>query len=80
MTEFGKWLGIANGQEMLFDILKENINKEQARAAVTTYCIMFGVQVDTFAWDDLINKIYDHYNSWFDDKDEMDMYMCELIV
>lgn len=79
MTEFGRWLGTENGISMLNEILK-NCTKEQARAAVTTYCILFGIEVDTLQWDNLMTWIWECYNSWFEEFDEMDMYMCELLV
>lgn len=79
MTEFGKWLGAENGKEMLCAVF-DNCTKEQARAAVTTYCCIFGIEVDTKQWDDLMWWIYDCYNSWFNDFDEMDMFMCENLV
>ena len=79
MTEFGRWLGTENGKSMLNEILKD-CTKEQARAAVTTYCIIYDVNVDQRPWDELMRWIWDYYNSWFDEFDEMDMYMCELLV
>lgn len=79
MTSFGKWLGAYNGKEMLSAVF-DNCTKEQARAAVTTYCCIFGIEVDTKQWDDLMWWIYDCYNSWFNDFDEMDMFMCENLV
>lgn len=79
MTEFGRWLGAENGKLMLIAVFN-NCTKEQARAAVTTYCCIFGIEVDTKQWDDLMRWIYDFYNSWFNDFDEMDMFMCENLV
>lgn len=79
MTEFGRWLGTENGKSMLHEILKY-CTKEQARAAVTTYCILFRIEVDTLQWDELMTWIWEYYNSWFDEFDEMDMYMSELLV
>lgn len=79
MTEFGRWLGTENGKSMLHEILK-NCTKEQARAAVTTYCIIYDINVDQRPWDELMRWIWDYYNSWFEEFDEMDMYMCELLV
>lgn len=80
MTEFGKWLGKSNGLTMVCDVLEQDVTQEQARAAVTTYCILFGVEVDTADWDYLINHIWTYYNSWFDDIDELDMFMCQDLV
>ena len=79
MTSFGKWLGEENGKQMLSAVF-DYCTKEQARAAVTTYCCIFGIEVDTKQWDDLMRWIYDCYNSWFNDFDEMDMFMCENLV
>lgn len=80
MTDFGKYIGKHNGLEMLADCFSEDITKEQARACITTYCIIFGVEVDTAEWDSLIDWAFDNYNSWFDTCNEMDEFMCELIV
>ena len=79
MTDFGKWLGKENGKTMLSTVF-ENCTKEQARAAVTTYCIIFGIQVDTMEWDELMRWILDYYNSWFDGFYELDGFMCENLV
>ena len=79
MTEFGRWLGTENGISMLNEILK-NCTKEQARAAVTTYCIIYDINVDQRPWDELMRWIWKYYNSWFEEFDEMDMYMSELLV
>ena len=80
MTSFGKWLGKENGKTMLAEIFTDNCTKEQARAAVTTYCIIFGIIVDLKDWDELIRWIWNNYNVWFDTIDEMDMFMCENLV
>ena len=80
MTEFGKWLGESNGLAMVCDVLEQGVTQEQARAAVTTYCILFGIEVDTAKWDYLINHIWTYYNSWFDNIDELDMFMCQDLV
>lgn len=74
------WLGESNGQTILYDILTSDVTKEQARATVTTYCILFDIIVDTNRWDNLIQVIWDYYNSWFDSKEELDNYMCGLLV
>lgn len=79
MTSFGKWLGAENGKQMLSAVF-DYCTKEQARAAVTTYCCIFGIEVDTKQWDELMCWIWDCYNSWFNDFDEMDMFMCENLV
>lgn len=77
---FAEWLGESNAKSGLFEILNSDISKEQARAAVTTYCIMFDINVDTKEWDDLMWEIYEFYNSWFTNFDEMDNFMAELLV
>ena len=79
-TSFGKWLGKSNGMDMLSDILKEDITMEQARAAVTTYCILFGIAVDTREWVELMQWIFECYNCWFDTFDDMNNFMCELLI
>lgn len=78
--KFGEWLGENNGKSGLFEILNSDVTKEQARAAVTTYCVLFDIEVDTRRWDELMREIYEFYNSWFDDFDEMDGFMCGLLV
>lgn len=81
MTSFGEWLGESNGKTMLADIGKQhNITKEQFRAAITTYCILFDVNVDTSRWDELMHEMFHGYNSWFNNFAEFDMYMCKLLV
>jgi hypothetical protein len=80
MTPFGKWFGESNGRNMLADVFNTDCTKKQARAAVTTYCILFGIEVDTWEWDKLISWIDEDYNCWFDSRDELDMFMCEDLV
>lgn len=80
-TSFGKWLGISNGKSMLADIFCEGVSEQQARAAVITYCLLFGIEVDTKEWDDLIRWIFDNYMSWdFRSIDDFDLYMSEVLV
>ena len=80
MTEFGRWLGQSNGDEMLSTVLRNDCTKEQARAAITNYCIIFGINVDTKEWDDLIRWAYDTYNCWFNNYNEFDNFMCADLV
>ena len=80
MTEFGKWLGNSNGLSMVCDVLSQDVTQEQARAAVTTYCILFGVEVDSARWDYLMNHIWTCFNCWFNDFDEMVNFMCKDLV
>jgi len=77
--EFGKWLGKSNADTMLGELLRD-ATREQARAAVTVYCMLLDIDVDTRAWDDLMRDIFILYNSWFDNEDEMDNYMAEHLV
>ena len=79
MTEFGRWLGKENGKELLRAVFAD-CTKEQARAALTTYCIIFDIEVDTVEWDDLIRWMEKNWNSWFEDKDDFDLYMSALLV
>lgn len=79
-TPFGNWLGESNGINILSDIFNTNCTKKQARAAVTTYCILFGIEVDTREWDELISWIDGCYNYWFNSTDELDEFMCEDLV
>ena len=77
--EFGRWLGKENGKVMLSEVFRD-CTKEQARAAVTTYCKIFGVKDDSDEWCNLMKWIFDFYNSWFDTFYEMDDYMRELVA
>ena len=79
MTSFGKWLGAENGKQMLSAVF-DDCTVDQAKNAVTTYCIIFGIEVDTKQWDDLMDWIWEHWNSWFDTKETMDMFMCRDLV
>lgn len=79
MKQFAKYLGKNNADTMLAELL-ENATKEQARAAVTVYCMLLDIEVDTIDWDYLIRDLFFTYNSWFDDMEEMDDYMAELLV
>ncbi len=79
-TSFGNWLSESNGRDMLSDIFNTGCTKKQARAAITTYCILFGIEVDTREWDELISWIDDCYNCWFNSKDDLDEFMCEDLV
>lgn len=79
MTDFGKFLGKENGKTMLTEVLKD-CTVEQARSAVTTYCMIFGIEVDSKEWDELIRWIDENYNNWFDSRDELDDYLCVNLV
>ena len=76
---FGEWLGKENGKTMLAEVFKDG-TVNQAKAAITTYCCIFDIEVDTREWDELIRWTYDYYNSWFDTYDEFDAYMCADLV
>lgn len=80
ITDFGKWLGEENGKQMVREIFSTDCTKEQARAAVTTYCLIFDIEVDTAKWDALIQELYEHYDCWFDSLEDIDEYMSELLV
>ena len=80
MTEVGKWLGKENGKGLIREVARTGATKEQFRAAITTYCILFGVEVDTFEWDELILRLYTDWNIWFENLDDFDNYMAELLV
>ncbi len=77
---FGKWLGKSNGMAMLADIFQNGCTKSQAKAAVTTYCLLFDVKPDTDEWNDLMKWIYDHYNCWsdFQTVDDIGDYMSYM--
>ena len=79
MSNFGEWFGEYNGKNMLAAVLPD-ATKEQARAVITTYCMIFDIEVDTKGWDDLMVYVYNCWNCWFNSIDEMDSYMCELII
>ena len=79
MKNFVKWLGKHNADIMLANLLTD-ATKEQARCAVTVYCMLLDIEVDTIEWDYLIRDLFFTYNSWFDDMEEMDKYMSEYLV
>lgn len=68
-------------EEAMIKILSDyNTTRQQARAAVTTYCIIAKIEVDTAEWDKLIGRIYEHYNSWFESIEGMDAYFAQDLV
>ena len=79
MTSFGKWLGAENGKTMLAEVFAD-CTVDQAKAAITTYCIIFGIEIDTNQWDNLMDWVWTYWNSWFDTKETMEMFMCENLV
>lgn len=79
MSEFGRWLGKENAKTMVFEIMKD-CSKEQALSAVTTYCMILDVEVDTREWDELMREVWTDYNSWFDSFDEMENFFCQYLV
>ena len=72
---FADYIGYDNGKSMVFELLSKDITKEQAKDIITTFCILFDVEPDTRSWDDLLRDVFDYYNSWFDDFDEMDLFL-----
>ena len=81
MTRFGEWLGKENGKEMLASVFTDySCTEEQARAAITTYCVLFDINVDTSEWDELMKYMYEYYNLWFDTFEEFDGFMCGLLI
>lgn len=81
MIRFAEWLGESNGKDMLCELLAQyETTQDQAVACVTTYCLMFDIKVDTKKWDELIDYLYKHYNSWYDTKEEMDGDMCRFLI
>jgi len=77
--EFGEWLGKENGLTMLGEIFRKG-TVNQAKAAITTYCCIFGIDVDTAEWEKLMQWTYENYNCWFDSYEELDAYMCTDLV
>lgn len=75
-----KQLSESKGKNVLYKILEDGISKEQARAAITTFCILSDYEVDTANWDILIWDIWKHHNYWFNTIEEMDNYFAELLV
>lgn len=78
ITEFGKWLGKENAKAMISDLSDRSAH--HFRAAITVYCCLFDIEVDTLEWDELIDYYYEHYNSWFNSKEEFDLFMSEDLV
>ena len=79
MTNFGGWLGKENGKQMLSDVFAD-CTVNQAKAAITTYCVIFGIEVDTKEWDELMDWVWEYYNSWFDSKETMEIEFCRDLV
>ena len=80
MTNFGKWLGKHNADNMLAELLIENLTMEQFRAIWTTYCIMLGLEPDTAEYDNKLLEIYKCYWCFgVDDYEEYDLFMGELL-
>ena len=80
MTNFVKWLGKHNVDNMLAELLMVDLTKEQFRAIWTTYCIMLNLEPDTGKYDDKLLEVYNNY--WcFGTKDyeEYDLFMGELL-
>ena len=68
-------------EEAMIKILSNhNTTRQQARAAVTTYCIIAKIEVDTAEWDKLIGQIYEYYNCWFESIEGMDAYFAQDLV
>lgn len=72
-------LGKSSGEVIIYALLPDS-TAEQARAVITTYCMFFDIEVDTYDWDNLMSEIYNNYNNWFDSYDEFNNYMRELLV
>lgn len=80
MTNFTKWLGKNNADNMLADLLMENLTMEQFRAIWTTYCIMLNLEPDTSEYDNKLLEIYNNYWGFgVEDYEEYDLYMGELL-
>ena len=80
MTDFAKWLGESNVDNMLADLLTEDLTMEQFRAIWTTYCILLGLEPDTATYDNKLLEVYKYYWGFgVDDYDEYDLYMGELL-
>lgn len=67
-------------KDTLINILSKGISNEQARAAVTTYCIFNDIEVDTKLWDDLMAEIWNGVPDWFNTFEELDNFMCGLLI
>lgn len=80
MTTFAQWLGKSNVDELLRDLMKEDLTKEQFRAVWTTYCLMLDLEPDTAEYDRKLLEVWDNYccfstNSY----EEYDLFMGELL-
>lgn len=81
MTDFGKWLGKSNADNMLAELLAEASTEKQFRAVWTTYCMMFELNPDTAEYDNKLMEIYECYWHFHADSyDEYDLFMSELLV
>lgn len=80
MTNFGKWLGKHNADNMLAELLMENLTMEQFRSIWTTYCIMLDLEPDTAEYDNTLLEIYNNYWDFHvEDYEEFDLFMGELL-
>ena len=63
MTHFGKWLGKNNGKQMLYEVAKYGMGcaPKYMASAITTYCILFGVEEDTEEWYELLKDVCETY-------------------
>lgn len=64
MTNFGSWLGKSNGKEMLYEVANYGMGCSQKyiASAITTYCILFGIEEDTEEWYELLKDICKYWN------------------
>lgn len=79
MNDFARWLGSSNGKTMIYEVGKD-CTLDQFRTVVTTYCILFDVEVDTKAWDDLMRELFNNLNCWVSNYEEFDTEMGKWLV
>lgn len=79
MSSFIEWFGVHNANSMLYELLKEDLTKEQFRAIWTTYCVMLDLIPDTKKYTDMLIEIYECYWCFSDNYDEYELFMGELL-
>lgn len=80
MTDFGKWIGKHNADNMLAELFMQDLTKEQFRAVWTTYCLILGLEPDTAEYDRKLREICnDYWHFDWNGYDEYNLFMGELL-
>lgn len=79
MTDFGRWLGKLNADCMLDELFMEDLTKGQFRAVWTTYCLIIGLEPDTFDYDSKLREVYTEHWCYEENYEEYDLFMGKLL-